>query len=174
VLDPSRRFLTIVLGLGTFVLLAAIAIGESMGDRVLVGAVGNQLNGVHVVEITPGPASTSPPFGPDWKRSQALAAAPDPRFPDPRVPPVPLPTPIPTPSFKPKALNPNALVSPSAQATYNPNIPIWRQKPLPTAAPTVPPVQRVTPAAYPSPSSSPSGEPPKPGQSGVTPPPARP
>ncbi len=156
-MDPSRRFLTIVLSLGTFVLLAAIAIGESMGDRVLSSAVGNQLQGVSgVVAVTPAPVSSTGPFGPDWKRSQALAAAPDPMFPDPRVPPVPLPTPLPKPSYKPAA---TVTTSPEGQATYNPAIPIWRQKPLPTPLPTPVSVQRVTPAAYPSTSPSPSSGP---------------
>jgi hypothetical protein len=123
-LDPSKRFLTLVLVLGTAVLLLAIVIGQRMGDKVLGSATERRLSGLQNIVITPAPNQTTGPFGPDWKRSQALAAAPDPGFPDPRVPPQPLPTPVPRPS-----------VSPRATPTYNPAIPIWRQKPLPTVAP---------------------------------------
>jgi len=124
-LDPSKRFLTLVLVLGTAVLLLAIVIGESMGDKVLGSATERRLGGLPSMVITPAPTPTTGPYGPDWKRSQSLASAPDPGFPDPRVPPQPLPTPIPRPTVAP----------PKPTPTYNPGLPPWRQKPLPTVTP---------------------------------------
>jgi hypothetical protein len=121
VIDPSKRFITVVLGLGVVVLLLAIFIGEHMGDRVLGSAIEQRTNAVQAIAITPGPAKSAMPYGPNWKSSQALAAAGDPGFPDPRIPPQPLPTP-------PKA---SPTPSPSPTPTINPNIPIWRQQPLP-------------------------------------------
>jgi len=136
-LDPSKRFLTLVLVLGTAVLLLAIVIGERMGDKVLGSATERRLGGLPSIVITPAPSQTAGPYGPDWKRSQSLASAPDPGFPDPRVPPQPLPTPVPRPSTAP----------PKPKPTYNPDVPVWRQQPLPTTAPSTP-VQTggVTPA----------------------------
>lgn len=129
-LSPERRFATLVLAIGTLVLLAAIAVGQHMGDRVLDQAAGaNSQNAV--AAVTPEPTQSAGSYGPDWKRSDTLAGAADPHFPDPRVPPQPLPTPLPTP--KP---TPVPVASPTPSETYNPNIPIWRQKPLPTATPS--------------------------------------
>ncbi len=34
-MDPSKRFVTLVLAAGVLVLIAAIALGERMGNRVL-------------------------------------------------------------------------------------------------------------------------------------------
>lgn len=138
-LDPSKRFLTLVLVAGTAVLLLAIGLGQRMGDSVLGAATEQRVGALPAIIITPEPDQTSGPFGPDWKRSQSLAAAPDPGFPDPRVPPQPLPTPIPRPSATPKP-----------EPTVNSNLPIWRQaKPLPTLEPGVAgqaPASSVTPA----------------------------
>jgi len=116
-----------VLALGTLVLLLAILIGQRMGDRVLGSATERRLEGISAIAITPAPNQTSHPYGPDWSRSQALTAAPDPNFPDPRVPPQALPTPVPRPS--------SASAPVKAVATPNPAIPIWRQRPLPTMTP---------------------------------------
>ena len=121
--QPSNPFLTIVLAAGAAVLLVAIAIGQRMGDRVL-GQATQTLPDAGAL-ATAEPYASAGPFGPDWKRSETLSAAADPRFPDPRIPPQPLPTPPPAP---PRLLIP-------ATQTPNPNIPIWRQKPLPTATP---------------------------------------
>jgi hypothetical protein len=142
-MDPSKRFSTVVLALGTVVLLAAIAIGQVMGYRVL-----NQSTELHplvlpTVLVTPEPVDTSgAPYGPNWRRTQTLSAAPDPGFPDPRVPPVPLPTRRPTPKPTP---------TPMPTPTINPNIPIWDRSPFPTLAPspTSPP-----PSGEPQPSPS--------------------
>ncbi|HEY8321092.1 MAG TPA: hypothetical protein VIG46_04765 [Candidatus Baltobacteraceae bacterium] len=137
-LDPSKRFLTLVLVLGTAVLLLAIAIGEGMGDKVLGTATERRLGGLPSIVVTPAPSQTMGPYGPDWKRSQSLAAAPDPGFPDPRIPPQPLPTPPPRPT-------PGA--APRPTPTYNPAVPVWRQKPLPTVSPSATPAETgVSPA----------------------------
>jgi hypothetical protein len=140
--NSSTTFATIVLAAGAAVLLLATAIGERMGSRVIGQATEQTLQSVSPQAVTPAPDATAQPYGPDWKRSQALSAAADPRFPDPRVPPQPLPTPLPTPTPRPAA--PQASVP--ATPTPNPNIPIWRQKPLPTSTPFV----QITPAHYPT------------------------
>ena len=130
---PTNRLPTIILAAGAALLLLAILFGERMGDRVL-GQVAHGNASTLPVAITPEPLQTSGPFGPDWKRSMTLTAAPDPRFPDPRVPPQPLPT-HPVETAAPVAHTP----------TPNPNIPIWRQQPLPTVAPIVVPSIEASP-----------------------------
>lgn len=140
-LDPANRFATLVLAAGAVVLLAAIGIGQRMGDRVLGQATEHALPSIAAV-VTPEPYASSGPYGPDWKRSETLSAASDPHFPDPRIPPVPIPTIPPTPT--PKA---------SPTPTINPNIPIWRQQPLPTATPFGPTAE---PSEEPSSTASPS------------------
>ncbi len=66
------------------------------------------------------------PYGPDWKRSQTLSAAPDPRL---------------SRSARTAAAAADAAAHADADAdarpatpTPNPNIPIWRQQPFPTVA----------------------------------------
>jgi hypothetical protein len=138
---PTNRLPTILLAAGAAVLLLAILLGEHMGDKVL-GQVARGNASTLPVAITPEPLQSSGPFGPDWKRSMTLTSAADPRFPDPRVPPQPLPT-RPVETAAPASLKP----------TPNPNIPIWRQQPLPTVAPIAVPTQE--PTAAPSPVTSP-------------------
>ena len=116
-----------MLAAGAAVLLVAVAVGERMGNRVIGQAGEQSLQSVLPQAVTPAPNASPQAYGPDWKRSQALSAAGDPHFPDPRVPPQPLPTLAPTPKPKP---------TPTPTATPNPNIPIWRQSPLPTYAPS--------------------------------------
>ncbi len=126
-MDSSKRFITAVLAAGLVVLLVAIVAGERMGDQVMVQAA-DEGSTAQTPLITPLPESTATgSYGPDWKRNQALAAAPDPRFPDPRVPPKPLPTAPPTP--KP---------TPTPKWTPNPNLPIWDQTALPSTSPSPP------------------------------------
>jgi hypothetical protein len=127
---PSKKLPTIVLATGAVVLLVALALGERMGNHVIGQATEETLQSVIPQLVTPAPGATLEPYGPDWKRSQALSAAGDPRFPDPRVPPQPLPTPAPT--AKP-------LPTPMPTPTLNPNLPIWRQRPFRTIAPSAPP-----------------------------------
>jgi hypothetical protein len=142
------KFPTLVLATGAIVLLLAVAIGQRMGDHAMRQATEQQLQSIMPTPLPSGGDSSPQPYGPDWKRSQALSAAGDPRFPDPRVPPQPLPTPLPTPKPTPR---PVVVATP----TINPNIPIWRQRPLPTpsAAPEAPgsPEDNMSPEASPSP-----------------------
>jgi hypothetical protein len=146
---PQRRLPTILLAIGAAVLLLALAIGERMGNRVIGQATEQTLQSVVPQAVTPAPDTSPQPYGPDWKRSQALSAAGDPRFPDPRVPPQPLPTLAPTPTPRP---------TPVPTPTPNRNIPIWRQQPLPTMAPTLGPSEQPSPplgaTAQPSPAQS--------------------
>lgn len=130
-------------------LLLAVAIGERMGNRVIGQANEQTLQSVIPQAITPAPDASPQPYGPDWKRSQALSAAGDPRFPDPRVPPQPLPTLAPTPKPRP---------TPIPTPTPNPNIPIWRQRPFPTLAPSAPPPGEgvESPSPEPSPGATPT------------------
>jgi hypothetical protein len=125
------------------VLLAAIAIGQVMGYRVLDQSTELHPAVLPTVLITPEPLdSNGAAYGPGWQRSQTLSAAPDPGFPDPRVPPVPLPTLQPQPKPKP---------TPVPTATPNPNIPIWDRSPFPppeaTPAATVSPSPTTRPEA---------------------------
>jgi hypothetical protein len=156
-MSPSMRVPTILLAIGAVVLLAAVAIGERMGNRVIGQATEQQLQSVVPAAVSPSPDSSPQAYGPDWKRSQALSAAGDPGFPDPRVPPKPLPTLPPTPKPRP---------TPVPTPTPNPDIPIWRQKPLPTFAPSAEPSGE--PSTVPTengdrgPESSPTAQPPGP------------
>jgi hypothetical protein len=158
VLDPSNRFATLVLAVGTVVLLVAIALGERMGDRVL-GQATEQSLPLSSALASPDPTDTAGPYGPDWKRSETLSAASDPHFPDPRVPPKPLPTPPPAPTPTPSPATP----------TPNPNIPIWRQQPMPTGTP-IPPSEMPSGGVSPSSSASPAAEAAAGEQSGTPPP----
>ncbi|HTZ55471.1 MAG TPA: hypothetical protein VMB20_10455 [Candidatus Acidoferrum sp.] len=144
-MHPSNRFATVLLAAGVVVLLIAILLGEHMGDRVMTEAAeSGSLNTTPIV--TPVPEPTTGPYGPDWKNTQALAAAPDPHFPDPRVPPTPLPTPEAPPTPKP-----------TPTWTPNPNIPIWDQTSLPSPTPSATTFEQdSSQTGPPSPSPSPS------------------
>ncbi len=123
------KFPALVVAAGAIVLLLAVALGQRMGDHALRQANEQQLQSIIPTPLPSGADASPQPYGPNWKRSQALSAAGDPHFPDPRVPPQPLPTLPPTP--KP---TPTPVVTPTP--TPNPNIPIWRQRPLPTITPS--------------------------------------
>ena len=152
-LDPSKRFLTVVLLLGIAVLVTAISFGEHAGDRVIGQVTEKRLDSIAPVTVTPAPVEKSAsPYGPNWKRTEVMSAAEDPQFPDPRVPPLPLPTPPPPPKVRP---TPKHIV-PSATPTPNLNIPIWRRAaPLPTATPA----ELTSPSEGTSPSPAPSNSP---------------
>lgn len=144
--DPSKRFITLVLALGIVVLVAGIALGERAGDRVIGQVTEKRLQSIAPVTVTPAPRKKSAnPYGPDWKRTDVMAAAPDPGFPDPRVPPVLPPTPTPVPKYTAPPTQ-----APTPTPTPNMNLPIWRRNaPLPTA----------TPESTGSPGAEPSGSP---------------
>lgn len=125
-MPESNRFATLLLAAGAAVLLVAILLGEQMGNRVFSKIARGQQAAVTAIAITPEPPATSGPYGPDWRRSETLTAVAQPNFPDPRVPPKPLPTPRPAPT---------PTKGPLGSPTPNPNVPIWRQQPLPTVAP---------------------------------------
>lgn len=131
--DSSKRFMTVVLVLGIIVLVAGIALGERAGDRVIGQVTEKRLESIAPVTVTPAPVKKSAnQYGPYWKRTDVMAAASDPGFPDPRVPPVLPPTPTPVPKYTP----PPATPAPTATPTPNMNLPIWRRAaPLPTATP---------------------------------------
>lgn len=155
--DPSKRFITIVLAAGAAVLVVAILVGQRMGDRVLGAASSSGPAAMPIV--SPAATATAQSYGPDWKRSQTLAAAVDPGFPDPRVPPKPVPTvpPTPKPTERPK-LPPTP--------TPNPNLPVWDQAPFRrmTASP-----QASGEPPSPPPSGGPASSNPGPRQDGATP-----
>lgn len=154
--DPSKRTLTILLTAAVVILLIAIYVGRQMGSHVLT-QVADSGGGSTVRVVTPAPSGTpSTSYGPDWKRTQTLAAAPDPAFPDPRVPPVPLPTPPPVPKSTPTPHGP----------TPNPNLPIWdRSTPIPSESPSSTPATSESPPDTGHPSATPeAGKSPTPTQ----------
>ncbi len=139
--EPRTISSTAAIGAGIVVLVVAVLAGMRAGDRTMSHAVAGasaRLSPAPLV-ITPATHQRSGAYGPSWRDSQVMAAPTDPAFPDPRVPPRPLPTAIPA-------------SKPVAKPSYNPNIPIWRQKPLPTMAPTGSPAPA---SPLPSPSSPP-------------------
>jgi hypothetical protein len=95
-----RTALTLV-GMGV-VLLAAVLVGQQIGEHTIFGATERRVVIPEQV-LTPVPAETSSneAVARDWKRLQVVSVATDPAFPDPRVTPLPPPTPRPTPSPKP-------------------------------------------------------------------------
>jgi hypothetical protein len=159
VLDPGKRFITVVLALGIVVLIAAIAIGERAGNRVIGRATEQQLRSIAPPTLSPKPETgrNTGPYGPNWKSTDVMAVATDPAFPDPRVPPVPLPTVPPPPKSTPA---PRSTFVPSPSPTPNLNIPVWRRAaPLPTPSPAASFTPYPGPSNSPSPSSRPSLQP---------------
>ncbi len=152
-LDSSKRFITIILALGILVLVVGIALGERAGDRVIGQVTEKRLESIAPVTVSAAPKKKSAAsYGPDWKRTDVMAAASDPGFPDPRVPPAVLPTPTPIPKF---AMPPTP--EPTATPSPNMNVPIWRRAaPMPTPTPveTGSPVPEGS--ASPTPTASPS------------------
>ncbi len=148
-LDPSKRFITLVLLLGIAVLVTAISFGAHEGDKVIGQVTEKRLDSIAPVSVTPAPVQkSSSPYGPNWKHTDVMSAAADPGFPDPRIPPMPVPTPPPPPKNTPTPKAVPATPSP----TPNMNLPIWRRAaPLPTASA----VATLTPVPGPSESPTP-------------------
>jgi hypothetical protein len=120
----SRRPRTslIFVGMG-IVLLAAILIGQQIGDHTLFSATERRL--ALPDTITPVPDATMSDAGllsENWKKAQVVSVATDPAFPDPRVTPPPTPTPRPTPSPKP---TPRPTPTPAPDDVYtSPPLPV--------------------------------------------------
>jgi len=98
----SRYELSLLLIVGSLVLLIAIVIGDSMGNKVL-GQIASRAS----TETTPVPIPTAS-VGDEAsqvlaRRREVLSVATDPAFPDPRITPEPPPpaTPRPTPTPSP-------------------------------------------------------------------------
>jgi hypothetical protein len=99
-----RTNLSTVLLMGAATLLIALALGNGMGSRV-VSQVAERIP-QFAASSTPAPEATATDAqaGTAWKRTQVMAVATDPGFPDPRVTPAPPPPPPPrrvTPSPSP-------------------------------------------------------------------------
>ena len=98
----GRRGLSTTLILGAIVLLIAIAIGNSMGNRVL-GAVARRMPSFSTTPLPVTTPSGGPLEGSAYlarRRRQVLSVATDPAFPDPRITPEPTPPPTPVPSAR--------------------------------------------------------------------------
>ena len=90
-----RAGLSTLLVLGAIVLLAAIAIGNGMGGRVL-SAVGHPSAHISATAVPLAIASGEGDAAlPVLRRRHVISVATDPAFPDPRVTPQPTPTPEP-------------------------------------------------------------------------------
>jgi hypothetical protein len=132
-----RTALTLV-GMG-IVLLAAVAVGQQIGEHTIFGATERRVQIPEQV-ITPVPEDTpgvNEEISRNWKRLQVVSVATDPAFPDPRVTPTPVPTPRPTPTPKPTPVpTPNTV-----QLYTSPPLPIPLVSQDPAAA-TTPDVAR--------------------------------
>lgn len=156
-LDPTKRFITAALAIGIIVLVVGIALGERAGDRVIGQVTEKRIESIAPVTVTPAPRKkTVSAYGPNWKRTDVMAAAEDPGFPDPRVPPAALPTATP----RPKTTPPPPTAAPTPTPTPNMNLPIWRRAaPMPTATPAETGSPGVEPSGSPEPSAPPSASP---------------
>lgn len=86
---------------GALLLLAAIYVGQRLGDGVLTQATERQVPVVSP-SSTPIAESSDPAREQNWRREKVISVATDPAFPDPRATPKPTPTPAPTPVPTPK------------------------------------------------------------------------
>jgi hypothetical protein len=129
---PSRRprtALTLV-GMGV-VLLAAVVVGQQIGEHTIFGATERRVE-IPQIAITPVPEDTgsNEAISRNWKRLQVVSVATDPAFPDPRVTAPPPPTPRPTPTSKPTAApssNPAELYT--SPAVFAPSAPASPEAP---------------------------------------------
>ena len=97
------RTALMLVGMG-IVLLAAIAIGQQIGNRTIFGATERRVD-IPPMTVTPVPQESSvadESVSKNWKRLQVVSVATDPAFPDPRVTPPPTPSPKPTRSPTPE------------------------------------------------------------------------
>ena len=160
--DPEKRRIGYILIGAAALLLLAILIGTRMGDRIITKSTEQGETGVtSSLTFTPSPNASDPvPFGGNWKRTQVLAAAGDPGFPDPRVPPAPLPTPVPTPKPTPRPVaSPTPEPTPPSSPSPRPTSPYYLHGPSVTPAPLAIPTKNL-PTPEPSPILGPSNPPP--------------
>jgi hypothetical protein len=139
----SRRPRTAMalVGMG-IVLLAAVVLGQQIGEHTIFGATERRVE-IPEGAVTPVPDETpgsDEAISRNWKRLQVVSVATDPAFPDPRVTPPPTPTPRPTPSPKPvRTSNPAELYTapPLEQSapTEAPELPSYAQPVVPTPPP---------------------------------------
>jgi len=127
-MGPRAGF-SALLVLAGIVLLAAIAIGNRMGDHVLGASQRRPDVAPTILPTTAAPYAASTPRGLGWKHRDVISVATDPAFPDPRVtPPTPTPSPsaAPTPAgLPPEAPLPAAPADPPTSAPYtSPPLPI--------------------------------------------------
>jgi hypothetical protein len=120
----SRRPRTslILVGAG-ILLLAAIAVGQQIGNHTLFAATQQRL-AFPDDTITPVPDATpsdEAELSKNWKRLQVVSVATDPAFPDPRVTPPPTPTPRPTPRPTP---SPRPTATPADALYTSPPLPV--------------------------------------------------
>jgi hypothetical protein len=134
---PNRRPRTalVLVGMGV-VLLAAIAIGQQIGERTIFGADATQRRvAVPGLSVTPVPGDTAGPdeaISRNWKRLQIVSVATDPAFPDPRVTPPPTPSPKPT-----RSPTPAPTPTPTPVDLYtSPPLPVPIESHDPTESPT--------------------------------------
>lgn len=106
--------------LGGVVLIAAIALGNQMGNRVLRQVTGAASVTFPNLLATPNPGETHLPNEATWKKVQVLSVASDPAFPDPRVTPEPTPTARPKPSYIPTPQPPTPEPGPTVPYTSPP------------------------------------------------------
>lgn len=121
------------------VLLAAVAIGQQIGEHTIFGATQRRVE-IPDQAITPVPGDTSGPdeaISRNWKRLQVVSVATDPAFPDPRV--TPPPPPPPTPSPKPAKTPPPPTAAPTLYTSPPLALPLASHEPeSPEPAPTQP------------------------------------
>lgn len=90
-----------LVGMG-IVLLAAVVVGQQIGEHTIFGATERRVE-IPEQPVTPVPGDSAggdEAISRNWKRLQVVSVATDPAFPDPRVTPPPTPTPKPSPSPK--------------------------------------------------------------------------
>jgi hypothetical protein len=161
ILGP-RAGLSSVLIIGAVVLVGAIVVGNSMGNRVL-GQIG-----AHPFSSVPSPVAPSAAPSDvaeknagNWKKTQVMAVATDPGFPDPRVTPEPPPPETPRPRPRATAssapqprftfdLNTGPTISPSTTPSV-----LYTSPPLPIPIATH--LETATPEPDETPSPRPSG-----------------
>jgi hypothetical protein len=96
----SRYELSLLLILGSLVLLVAIVIGDSMGNKVL-GQIASRASSATTPVPIPTPSEGDEASQVLARRHEVLSVATDPGFPDPRVTPEPPPPATPRPSPRP-------------------------------------------------------------------------